>query len=285
MNSFSGKSIIVTGGSRGIGKAIALEFFRQGASVIICSRNRKELDKTCIKVDPSMNRFIGMTADVSKESDCKKLVRLAIKNFGKIDVLINNAGIIGEVGEFEKNNIKRWPSAFLVNVLGTVFMSKYVLPLMKKNGGGKIINFAGGGVGGKTPLPHFSAYYTSKMAVVGFTETLAVEVKRDNIQVNSIAPGAINTSITDYTIGQGLDKVGEEMYRRLLTQKKQGGDSLQSVLDLVIFLSSEKSSHITGRLLSAKWDKIDMLEKQKGEDNDLFKLRRIDDNLFFRKRL
>lgn len=273
-----GRCAIVTGGTRGIGKAVAKNFFDHGAKVLICSRNQKDINSTISEIDPTKKRFFGIKADISKNTDCKRLIDFAIKTFGKVDILINNAGIGGEIGKFETNNLKNWAKTIKVNLLGTVYCSKFVIPYMKKGGGGKIINFAGGGVGGKKPLPNFSAYYTSKIALVGFTETIAVELKEYHIQINCISPGPVNTGITDYIISQGAEKAGEEMYQQTLNQRKNEKNSPQSTIEMINFLSSKKADHITGRLISSKWDSFDTLKKLNKED--YFKLRRIDGELF-----
>jgi NAD(P)-dependent dehydrogenase (short-subunit alcohol dehydrogenase family) len=118
--------------------------------------------------------------------------------------------------------------------------------------------------------------------VVGFTETLAQEMEGYNIQVNCISPGAINTGITDYLIAQGPVKVGNEMYEQILKQKEGTNNNLELTIDLVKFLCSGESDHLTGRMLSAKWDSIDTL-RSTPKGGDLFKLRRIDNDLFYGK--
>lgn len=279
MNNFSGKYIVVTGGTRGIGKAVAKNFFDLGATVLICSRSKKEIESTVSEIDQTKKRFFGIKADVSKIADCKNLINFAIKTFGAVDILINNAAILGEIGEFEKNNLKNWAKTIKVNLLGTVYCSRFVIPYMKKFGNGRIINFAGGGVGGKKTLPNFSAYYTSKIAIVGFTETIAAEIKEYNLQINCISPGPVNTGITDYLISQGAEKAGEAMYQNALNQKKSNKNSPQSAINMINFLCSGKANHITGRLISCKWDSFTFLKKL-NKEGDTYKIRRIDGQLF-----
>ena|SRR3989338_3128951 len=282
MIELNGMSAIITGGSRGIGKALAREFFERGARVLICARDKKELEATCKEIDPSGKKFFGINTDVSKISDCEKLINLAVKKFGTIDILINNAGTYGEIGEFEKTNLKKWTKTLEVNLFGTVYCTRLVLSLMKKARTGAIINFAGGGVGGKFPLPNFSAYYTSKMAIAGFTETVASEVANWGIRINCVSPGAVNTGITDYLLAQGPEKAGKEIYLKSLQQKKNNANSPRQTVELINFLCSTEASHITGRLLSAKWDSAETLKKME-KDGDKFRLRRIDGDLFYGK--
>lgn len=282
MNELNGVSVVITGGSRGIGKALAREFFERGAHVLICARDKNELDATCKEIDPEGKKFFGIKADVSKIGDCQKIVRFALKKFGAIDILINNAGTYGEIGEFEKTDLKNWAKTLEVNLFGTVYCTRLVLPFMKKARAGTIINFAGGGIGGRKPLPNFSAYYTSKIAIAGFTETIAAEIGKWGIQINCISPGAVNTGITDYLIAQGQKKAGKEMYLQSLEQKKNGANSPRPTVELINFLCSKEANHITGRLLSAKWDSVDTLKKMEKE-GDRFRLRRIDGVLFYGK--
>jgi len=282
MKDFSGKFVIVTGGSKGIGKVIAQDFFLHGATVLICARKQDEIDAVCKEIDPTGKRFFGIVADVSKISDCQRLVDFAVEKFGTVDILINNAGIYGQIGDFAEIDVKKWTEAIEINLFGTVYCSRFVLPIMKKNRVGKIINFAGGGIGGKKPLPNFSAYCTSKIAVSGFTEEIASETQKNNIQINCISPGAVNTGFTDYLIAQGPEKAGEDMYKQSIEQKKNTNNNLESTTNLIKFLCSSEADHITGRLLSAKWDKIDIL-KILEKEGDLFKLRRIDNELFYGK--
>lgn len=279
---FQGKTVIVTGGTKGIGKTLAKSFFDEGANVIICGRNAAEVDSVSKEIDISGNRFYGVKADVSIQSDCSMLADIAVKKFGTIDILVNNAGTIGEANLFEDAHLDQFVNTVSTNLFGMVFCTQAVLPCMKGAGKGKIINFAGAGVGSKKTLPNFSAYYTSKSAVVGFTETVAGELGKYMIQVNCVSPGAINTNITDFVIREGREKVGDDMFERTLKQKEEGGDSITNVVTMVHYLASDSSNHLTGRLLSAKWDTEDLLTDVQ-KDGDIFRLRRIDNQLFYGK--
>lgn len=277
------KIAIVTGGARGIGKVVSNRLVKEGFTVLICSRDKKEVDNTCKEIDPTGKKVFGIKADVTNFKDCKKLIDFTYKKFKKIDVLFNNAGIYGPIGHVEENSSEKWIEAMKINLFGTLFCSQLVIPIMKKQRSGKIINMAGAGVGGKRPLARFSAYYTSKTAVVGFTEVIGAELQEFNIQVNCISPGAINTRFTDFLLSQGKDKAGDVMYEQALKQKKSGGDSPLLAAELIAFLVSPESNHITGKMLSAKWDKIEMLKKLNKDSNSLFTLRRIDKELFYEK--
>lgn len=279
-----GKTAIITGGSRGIGFAIAKELSNQGADIIICSRTQKQLDESVKKLALSNKKTFGITADVSQFEDCQRLVNFSHSQTGRIDILVNNAGIFGPVGYLETNDPAAWSDALAINVLGAVYCSGLVIPYMKNLGGGRIINLAGAGVGGPRPLPRFSAYYTSKAAVVSFTETLAAELEADNIQVNAIAPGGVASELTLGLLKLDKGLVGEEMYQASKLLKKQGGTAPELAAKLVAFLASSDADHITGRLLSAKWDPIQDLKKVPGLTQNLYRLRRIDNRNFFEKK-
>lgn len=282
----TGKTAIVTGGARGIGFAIAQELIKEDAKVVICSRTKSDLQKALEDLnkitDTSIKKVaFGIVADVSKLSDCQKLIKFASRNFNKkIDILVNNAGIYGPIGPFEKIDLNHWKQTIDINLMGMVYCSYLTVPFMKK--GGKIINLCGSGVGGSKTRPNFSAYFTSKSAVAGFTEVLAEELKEKNIQVNSISPGAVNTYLNEYLIKQGLKKSGKQFFEEALRQKKEGGTSPKLAAKLIIFLSSSHSKDISGRLLSAKWESSKKLKKLK-LSNNLYKLRRIDQELFYEK--
>lgn len=277
------KVFVITGGARGIGLAIYKACHACGARVVIGSVNKEEIKAAIKSVDREATRSAGLVIDVSKARDCQKLINFSLKKFGKIDVLVNNAGIYGPIGTLETNNLLDWQKAIEVNLLGTVFCSRAVLPTMKAARKGKIINLAGAGVGGARPLARFTAYYTSKIGVVGFTEALAKEVQNDKIQVNCISPGAVNTFLTDYLLAQGVKKAGKEMYAQAKKQKESGGDSPDLTAKMVIFLASSAADRISGKIISAKWDKIGDLSKPGKIKDNLYNLRRIDNNLFYEK--
>lgn len=278
-----GKKAIIIGGTRGIGFAITEELIRQGADAIICSRTTSQLKSATDRLKNKGQKVYGITVNAAQYSQCKKLVNFALRKFGKIDILINNAGIYGPIGKLEENNFRHWHETIKINLLGMVYCSQLVIPIMKKQKSGKIINLCGGGVGSVKPPARFSAYFTSKMAVAGFTEVVASELDSFNIQVNCISPGGVNTFLTDYLIKQGPGKAGKEMYDTAVKQKLSGGIPPILTAQLVSFLCSEKSNHITGRLLSVKWNPVTSLEKNTDLSDNLYKLRRIDDYLFHEK--
>lgn len=272
---FEGKSAIITGGARGIGFSIAQKFVKSQIKVLILSRTEAEASKSALKLGPNT---LSIVADVSKIKDCQKIVKKAIDAFGRIDILVNNAGIYGPISPLEKTNLDDFELTIKTNFLSQVFLSKLVIPYMKKQGGGKIINLAGGGVGSGSISANFSAYFSSKMAVAGFSESLAQELKKDNIQVNCISPGLVYTKMTDYLLKHDPEVTGMQNYQRNLEAKKTLKNSAEAAANLCLFLASSEADHITGRILSANWDNPKNLKKDLPEQ--LYKLRRIDNKIF-----
>ena len=284
MSSLLGKCAIVTGGSRGIGFTIAQKLISEGAKVVICSRNKSELEKAVKLLNHKAASVFGKLCDVSKANECRNLIMFAKSKLKKIDILVNNAGVYGPIGPLEKIDVNEWKKAMEINLLGVIYCSHFVIPNMKKNKGGKIINLCGAGIGSSKTMPNFTSYYTSKGAIAAFTEVLAEELKNKNIQVNCISPGAVNTYLNEYLIKQGREKSGDEVYNQALRQKKEGGTSPNLAAELVAFLASDKADNISGRLLSAKWNPPLVLKKVKNLSSNLFKLRRIDEGLFYEKK-
>lgn len=249
---------------------------------VVCSRNSKDVDLAVSQVDPKGTRSMGVAVDVSREEGCGELVSKTLDKYGRVDVLVNNAGVIGPVGPVETNDVVAWRSTFEVNMFGTMYCCQLVLPMMKARRSGKIINMAGAGVGGTKPMGNFTAYYASKAAVVAFTEALAVEVKGQNIQVNCVSPGGVNTYLTEYILEQGREKAGDAIFDQMRVQKEKGGESPESAAKMVMFLVSAAADHITGKVISARWDSIDsLLDRDMGSNR--YTLRRIDGTLFYEK--
>lgn len=273
-----GKNAVITGSNQGFGKAIAEEFIAQGANVLICARNEKLLESTRLDLSKKAAGFQKVYAcqvDVADTESLKKLYKTTLEKFDKIDILVNNAGVYGPKGAIEEIDWGEWVEAIKINLLGTVLACKIFIPHFKNNGYGKIINLSGGGA--TAPLPRISAYAASKAAIVRFTETLAEELKDTGVEVNCIAPGALNTRLLDEIIEAGLEKVGKTFYERSLTQKQQGGTPLVKGAQLCVFLASDKSNGITGKLISAVWDPWSELPEHLDDlkNSDVYTLRRI----------
>jgi NAD(P)-dependent dehydrogenase (short-subunit alcohol dehydrogenase family) len=269
---------IVTGASQGLGLAIARRYVEAGASVVICGRDEIPLaaaaqQLTAIVGDGQAIRSVA--ADVSREADIARLLDLTLQRFGRVDILVNNAGVHGPMGRIEELDWSEWVRAIEINLLGSVLACRAVLPHLKSAQRGKIIQLSGGGA--TRPMPMISAYAASKAAVVRFVETLAEEVRELGIDVNALAPGALNTRMLDELLQAGPDKVGTACYERALEQKRSGGAPLTAAAELAVLLASPASDGITGKLISAVWDPWESLPEHRDELNgsDLYTLRRI----------
>lgn len=269
------KAAIITGSSRGLGLEIARHYLAAGARVMMCARDGELLVEAIGEFEAAGGRVDAMTADVSKPDDAAELVARTLKRFGRCDILVNNAGVYGPKGAIADVDWAEWVRALEVNLLGSVLMCRAVLPHFKAVGRGKIVQISGGGA--TNPLPMLSAYAVSKTAVIRFIETLAEEVRGHKIDVNAIAPGPLNTRMLDEILEAGPDKVGRSFYERSLKQKDEGGAPLGKGAELAVFLGSDLSDGITGKLISALWDPWKSLPGHAADLNssDIYTLRRI----------
>lgn len=277
-NILENRCAIVTGASRGLGLEIAKAYLEAGASVTVCGRDAAALEQAAAELAPharARQALLAVPADVSRPDDVTRLLEAALARFGRLDILVNNAGIAGPCGDTEAVAWEEWLRTLEINLLGAVLLSRAVLPHLKRAARGKIIQLSGGGA--TRPLPMRSAYAASKAAVVRFIETLAEETRPYRIDVNALAPGALNTRMLDELIAAGPERLGQEQFERCLQQQRDGGVALRRGAELAVFLGSELSNGITGKLLSAVWDPWrDLprhLERLKG--SDVYTLRRI----------
>ena len=254
-NQFSlrGKKILITGASQGFGFELAKYFSKNGADILITGRNEESLNKANHEISKISNGNVFVkVCDISSKSDNEDTFNFAIKVLNRIDVLVANAGVYGPKGEIEKIDWESWSKAIDINLKGTVLSCISVVNHMKNNNYGKIIIMSGGGA--TKPMPLISSYAASKAAVVRFAETLSLELKKYNIDVNTVAPGAMNTRLLDEILDAGPKLVGEEFYNKALQQKKSGGTDMIHAIRLCEYLSTSNSDGITGRLISAIWD-------------------------------
>ena len=269
------KVALITGGSRGIGKAVAAAFLKEGSRVMLAARSREELLATKLELSKNFERVEVFPSDVSKKSEVQNLVKRTLEIFNKIDILVNAAGIYGTIGPSASVDFDKWKEAFEINLFGTFNTIQEVLHFMVKIKKGKIINFSGGGDG---PLPNFSAYNSSKTAVGRLTETLAAEVKDYSIDINAIAPGPVNTKFLEDALAAGEEAVGKERYKMLLKQKEEGGAPREKAAELCVFLASDASNGLSGKILSAVWDDWKTWDKKKIEElmkSEVYTLRRV----------
>ena len=274
----AGRRILITGASQGFGLAVAERCLAEGAEVAVCARSAEQIDRAAAALRARARdgqRVVAMTCDVSNPAAVDEMVARTERELGALDGLVNNAGIYGPKGLIEDVDWAEWARAIEINIYGTVLPCRAVLPRFRSRGAGKIVNLSGGGA--TAPLPRLSAYAAAKAAVVRFTETLAEELRGTRIDVNAVAPGALNTRLLDEVLAAGPDKVGKAFYERSVRQKAEGGAPLDKGAALCAFLLSPESDGITGRLLSAVWDPWADLPGRRDElaQSDIYTLRRI----------
>ena len=273
-----GKNIIVTGASRGLGLEIAKTLFERGANLLLVARDSKRLEKIrkeLLSVAETSNQIHLAALDIGISDDLNKIM-------GKVDTiweslygLVNNAAMLGPIGKLCENKWEAWQETIKVDLLAPVALCRACVPLMAKTGGGKIVNLSGGGATG--PRPNFSAYAVAKTGIVRFTEILAEEVKDLNIQVNSIAPGALNTDMLQKILEAGSEQVGAAEHSAALRQVREGGADPKNAAELCAFLLSSLSDNISGKLISAVWDPWQELDSHADDlvKTDIYTLRRI----------
>lgn len=274
----AGRNAIITGASQGLGAEIARRLVAAGVSVLLCARGAETLEVVRAELTTlaaPQQRVLAQAADIASPLDVAALFALAEAAFPRLDILVNNAGIHGPIGRFEETSLDAWGKALSVNLLGTARCCQAALPGMRRAGGGKIINLAGGGA--TSPMPGMSAYAASKAALVRLTETLALENADAGIDINAVAPGAMATRLIDEVVAAGPERVGIEYHARMVKLRDEGGTPLSVGAELCVFLASAASDGITGKLISAPWDRwrdwpahLDELRR-----SDVFTLRRI----------
>lgn len=273
-----GRTAVISGASQGLGLEIAKQFVQEGASVMLCARSAAVLleaqHAVQVHAAPGANVYTQVT-DVAQKNEVEALIAVAIEKLGHIDILVANAGVYGTKGPIEEIDWDEWSDAIDINLKGTVLQCRAVLSHFKARQYGKIIVLSGGGA--TKPMPNLSAYAASKAGVVRFAETVAEETKNFGIDVNTVAPGALNTRFLEEVLSAGPEKVGQSFYDQSLKQKEKGGTPLAIGAALCVFLASAESDGITGRLLSAIWDPWEKLPELLPQINetDIYTLRRI----------
>jgi NAD(P)-dependent dehydrogenase (short-subunit alcohol dehydrogenase family) len=229
------KVVVITGAAEGIGRASALKFAEQGASLVLADINEALLAETRAEVGGDA---IAVTVDVADETACQAMIDTAVEHFGRVDVLLNNAGIAGERGRTGELSTAAWRRVMGVNLDGVFFCSRAALPVMVKNGGGVIISMASiDGQAGMATVPH---YVATKHAVIGLTRNIALEYGADNIRAVAVAPGYIQTSLTRRDLTEQECELLAAM-----TPLGRGADPGE-VANLIAWLASDEASFITG---------------------------------------
>ena len=278
------KTIIVTGGSLGIGLAVSKKIVSEGGTVIICARDKDDLVSAVKELKEISNRDqYYYQADISKLNEVQSFSNWIRREFGEIHGLVNCAGVYGPIGKSTKVNMNHFLDTININLMGTIYMCTTFSELFSSENKKKIVNFSGGGAA--SSFPNYSAYAASKVAVVRFTENLSIELLDENFEINCIAPGFVATRIHQKTLNAGPELAGENFYNSTTKMLKNNSISSDFAADLTSFLLSDESNGITGKFISANWDpwKEDSFQNLLKTDKDFATIRRIDNKTFYKK--
>lgn len=248
---FENKVALVTGAAGAIGKGIAARLVEQGAKVLITDLDQSQLDAICAELGENCR---GMAADARVHEHVKNVVAAAIAAFGgTINVLVNVAGTVGQGGNVEDMTEENWDFVFAVNCKGTFFFTKEVVPVMKKAGGGSVVNFSS--KSGKTGSALMSAYSAAKAAIIGFTQALAYELAGEGIRVNCICPGITEATgvwsnvSSDYV--KNLNLPIDEVVKKFTAKVPLGRLArIEDVVNMTCYLASDQAGYMTGQAIN-----------------------------------
>jgi 3-oxoacyl-[acyl-carrier protein] reductase len=268
-----GKSVLITGAGRGIGKRLAMGFALAGARVGLLARTEAELDLTKLEIEQAGGAALKLRADVRKPDEIATAVNRMIGAYGGLHALIAAAGVPGPIGPLLGTKAKAWNETIETNLIGLVNSCRAALPPMMERRSGKIIAIAGNGAA--AARPNFSAYAASKAAVVRFAECLAEEMADHNVQVNAVVPGGAYTYMTDEILHAGEERAGRKEIEEAEQIRVTGGIAPDKQIQLALFLASERSNHISGKLIyvTDDWKRFEH-ENMKPESYTLRRLQR-----------
>jgi NAD(P)-dependent dehydrogenase (short-subunit alcohol dehydrogenase family) len=251
MDLLKGKIAIVSGIGPGVGKEVAFAFAREGADVVLAARTASALDEVALGIQKRRQKALCVPTDISRPADCERLVELAVKQFGRVDVLVNNAFLTHPWGPIESANLEEWKKIFDVNLFGSLRLSQLVVPHMRRRGGGSIVMV--NTMSMRIIEPNVGGYASSKAALLTATQTLAKEVGPDGIRVNSVVPGYIWSDKMEAYFrhlataqGRTYDEVHRDIRER--TALHHIPDSAE-IADAVLFFASDLSRACTGQAL------------------------------------
>ncbi len=239
------KTAVITGAGRGLGYAVARAMSRQGAKVTIMSPVLDELEAAARRITENGGECLVFQGDVSQPQSVAEMIRQTKERFLSIDVLVNNAGIIGPVRFLEDADVASWEKTIAVNLNGAFYCSREMVPIMARQKQGKIINISSGL--GQMAFPKFCAYSVAKAGIIQLTRSLSAELKEFNIQVNAIDPGVMNTSMQDRIRSLGPEVLGKSIHDQFVEYKKQNIlKNPEEAAELAVFLASADADHLSG---------------------------------------
>ena len=273
MAELEGKTALITGAGRGIGQAIALAYAREGARLSLGARSVSELEETadeCRKLDAEV---LITPTDVTDVSQVEGLIAATVERYSTIDILVNNAGIAGPVGVLQDNDLDAWINTVQINLIGVYLCCRAVVPVMKRQNAGRIVNLSGAGAA--NAWANMSAYCSSKAAVVRLTEVLALELADTKITVNALGPGSVHTRMWD-EMTEDAAKAGADLIHEVgLRVTSGGGASIDRCADLAVWLAGSGTDSLSGRIISAFNDDFESLTPRIPEimASDLYTMR------------
>jgi len=267
---------LITGAAGGIGQAVAIAFAREGARLVLADRNVEKLVNTAALCRDTGAMAITIPTDVAQWDQVQHLATTALKEWGQVNVLVNSAGVYGPIGPTLNVDLEAWIQGLNINLVGPLFLFQALLPHMRQRRQGKIILLGGGGA--TNPLPNFSCYAASKAGLARLADTLAEELKEFNVQINVIAPGLVDTRLQDEVLAAGSQ--AGPLYKKIKEAREKGTGAVppEVAAGLAVFLASEASGALTGKLIAAPHDPWREWEGQAEKLNNsaLYTIRRLD---------
>jgi NAD(P)-dependent dehydrogenase (short-subunit alcohol dehydrogenase family) len=249
----TGQVAVITGGGRGIGRAIALKFAGEGAAVVVAARTKSEIEAVAMEIRDAGGRATAVPADVADEKLCEHLIRVSEAEFGRVDILVNNAGEYGPVKPVEEISPAEWDRVIAVHLRGAYLLTRLALPGMYARGSGVILNISS--LSAKSAFAWGSPYAAAKAGMLGLTRVVAAEAARKGVRVNAICPGPVTETKMSKGLGQTLaERLGvsaEDQLKGFLNTVLQGrGQTANEIAAAALFLCSEQATAITGQSLN-----------------------------------